>query len=49
MYQAKNQKNTVVMEKGIVDANGNTDLKKRKSASADFNRRRFRNEQRDSF
>ena len=29
MYQAKNQKNTVVMEKGIVDANGNTDLVKK--------------------
>ena len=28
MYQAKNQKNTVVMEKGIVDANGNTDKEK---------------------
>ena len=29
MYQAKNQKNTVVTEKGIVDANGNTDLVKK--------------------
>ena len=29
MYQAKNQKNTVVTEKGIVDANGNTDLLKK--------------------
>ena len=29
MYQAKNQKNTVVTEKGIVDDNGNTDLLKK--------------------
>ena len=29
MYQAKKSKNTVVMEKGIVDANGNTDLVKK--------------------